>query len=397
LNKTAFVVGNNSYQQEPLFNSVNDAVAIEKALRRLGFNTILDTNKNLLSLKNDLIKWMEKVQTADVAIFYFAGHGAQIDGVNYLYPTDAQFSADKDVVVKSTYSANSLLYQMQTVNSKINILILDACRNDVTRSYNKSFTKKGLTDMKLPRGGILIGYPVPEGQTTPDGYEKNSLYTQAILDNIELPNLSIKTIFGRVQDEVERVSKNSQVPFVNTSIGDENDICLKYKQSTATNGDFFQSPGIAEEIVGFRKILKNDRSEIPEDTLTQIFNTIGHLLDVATKRICDTLGNSKYSVGVATGPDYETSSCSYTYNLGDQHFPQRMIRPNIIAKVTSQEILFLIADGDDQNLKSFVSSHKIQANEPVELLRSNIDWNQITQSIISYYFARRKFLLNNNN
>jgi hypothetical protein len=396
LRRTAFVAGNNNYQQEPLVNAVNDAVAMGKALRRLGFDPILDTNTNLVTLNNDIIKWMERVRNTDVAIFYFAGHGTQIRGINYLYPTDANFSTDRDEVMKSTFSANSLLNQMQTVNPNINILILDACRKDVTRAFNKSFTKNGLKNMKLLRGGTLIGYPVPEGQTTPDGHFDNSLYTQAILDNIELPNISIKKIFGKVQDEVERLSNNSQIPFVNTSIGDENDICLKYRINTGVKTDFFQSPGVAEETEAFRRTVQNDHSEIPEDTLTKIFNAIGSLLDTATKRICDSLGNGKYTVSVGTGPDYANSSYSYSYWLGDQHFPHSVLRPRITAKVTAHEVLFLISDSDDPDLKAFVTVNKIQANKPVELSRGDMDWNQITQSVMSYYFTRRKFLLGKN-
>src|ERR1700676_1518728 len=226
--RSAFVVGINAYKQNPLFNSVNDALAVRNALRRLNFHPILDTNCDLRTLKNDLIRWVESLRNIDIAIFYFAGHGAQINGINYLYPKDASFSSDGKVVSQSTYSAKSLQDQMQTLNRNINILILDACRDNPTRGPKSSLTHKGLATTKNTRPGTLISYPIQEGLTIPDfnGVKRNSLFTEALIHHLELPNQNVTSLFGSVYDEVDSFSNHQQQPFIKAGIGNKNNICL---------------------------------------------------------------------------------------------------------------------------------------------------------------------------
>jgi hypothetical protein len=396
LKKSAFVVGVNNYEDrsETLNNAVNDAVEVAAALSRLGFETKLDTNISKNKLTNDLIIWTESLRDKkiNVSIFYFAGHGAQIGDDNRLYLADAVFSNDNDVVTSHTYSVKSLINDIQTGDNGINILVLDACRDNPTRGSKKNLSKNGLISMKLPRPGILIGYPVPEGQTDPDGTAgRNSLYATAFVNNITLPNLGIKKIFGKISDEVYHLSKNSQVPFMKTSVGDENDICLSYSDEKGIR-DLLETPTAKQDITSFRLKLALTTPKVSDDTLGFIFNRVDELTNAACNRLRDSLGN-QFTLAEGHGPDYTNSQCINHYVFGNQNYPNKSINTNITTKVTGTEILVLIDNIQDFRLQKFEKNHHLTSGIKAEIGRNSPDWQKVYQIILQYFYDRREILL----
>jgi len=397
LNKSAFVVGMDTYddQSEILKGGVKDALSVAQALRDLGFNPKIDTNVNMGTLINDLILWTEHLrkQRVKVAIFYFAGHGAQIDGDNYLYLKDAIFDNDKNVVINHTYSVRKLISDMQTANDGINVLILDACRNNPTRNSKKTFTRKGLTTMSLTKPGILIGYPVPEGQTTLDGDgTRNSLYTASLINHLKTPGIGIKKIFGRVEDEVYKLSGDKkQLPFVNTSIGDENDICISY-QSQKDGSDFFDSPTAKQDVEAFRRLLAATTPEISDDTLDVILYSIKKVIDTAHRRLRDSLGK-QIMYGDGEDPDYINSSSKLFSRFGYLKYGRKIINSAFKVKVTPTDILILLEDGEDQRIVNFVKEHHIEPQAPIKLSRDSPDWKRLYNGVFEYYLKRRDILL----
>ncbi len=380
LRKTAFVVGNDRYNSnEGLNNAVNDAVDVAAALKRLGFEPKLDTNTNLETLSNDITRWMEKVRAADIALFYFAGHGAQISGINYLYPIDAIFSSDSDVVKQHTFSmASWLLQQMITVNGNINIMVLDACRDNPIRGVKKSLTKKGLADMKFRQPGILIGYPVYDGQTTPDGSSSHSLYTKALLDNIEQPNTSIKTIFGNVTDEVFRLSQKQQLPLVNTSIGNSNDICIKYRDSTEKTGrtPFFNNKEVVEDINSFRKEdsqATSSNQPVPEDTLAAIYKNLLRAGQTAINVVVDSLGKTRYNGAIGNRPDFVHFKFGYIFSIYSINYDERRISSLATMKISETSVQFTLEDADEESMKRFQKLFNPMPEPPLTYRRGEID------------------------
>lgn len=396
LKKSAFVVGIDKYddQREVLNNAVSDAVEVAGALNYLGFHPKLDTNVDKERLTNDLILWTEGLRDnkVDVAIFYFAGHGAQIGDDNRLYLTDAIFSNDSNVVANHTYSAKSLVRDMRTANDGIDILVLDACRDNPTRASKRNLTKNGLFSMNLSRPGILIGYPVLEGETEPDGEPGgHSIYATAFVDNISRPKLGIKKIFGKISDEVYSLSRQKREPFIKTSIGDENDICLSYGDDKDT-ADLLGTVEAKEDISGFRRKLALKTPKVPDDTLAYIFKKVDDITNAACKRLTDSLGK-QFTLGESHGPDYLNARCINFYQFGDINYSANLIAANLTTKVTSTEILVLIEEPKDGRFDKFDAAHHLEPAVTKEIYRDSPNWDAIYQKILEYFYDRREALL----
>jgi uncharacterized caspase-like protein len=153
-----------------------------------------------------------------VGLFFYAGHGAQVNGENYLLPVDANLKSETDVKYKAV-NAGQVLAGMGEARNGMNIVILDACRdNPFPRSYRSS--KSGLAEMEAPKGSI-IAFATSPGNTASDGTGRNGMYTQHILENIEAPNLPIESLFKKVLQGVNSSTNGDQVPWTSSSfIGD---------------------------------------------------------------------------------------------------------------------------------------------------------------------------------
>lgn len=215
--KIALIIGNGSYIKSVLANPENDARAMKVALQNVGFTVMEYENLNQSQMKKAIDDFGMRLKSNEVGLFYYAGHGIQSKGYNYLIPVDAELQSEQQVEYDCV-QADRVLALMEASGAKVNIIILDACRNNpFERSWTRSATGRGLAFMNAPRGS-LIAYATSPGSTASDGSGNNGLYTSAILESIQIPNLTIIQMFQNVRNIVAQKSNNQQTPWESTSL-----------------------------------------------------------------------------------------------------------------------------------------------------------------------------------
>ncbi len=211
-NRTALVIGNASYDKAPLANPVNDARDVAEILEDLGFDVILRVDADRLEILRSIDEFGRKLtDKGEIGLFYFAGHGMQIDGENYLIPVKAHVTSEADVEFAGV-NAGRPLKKMAEAGNKLNIVILDACRdNPFRRSFRTG--RSGLAQMDAPKGTI-IAYSTSPGLKASDGKGRNSVYTGLLLKNLKTPGYTINDVFLRTGLGVMKETNDSQVPWV---------------------------------------------------------------------------------------------------------------------------------------------------------------------------------------
>lgn len=212
--RVALVIGNGNYPSAPLKNPVNDARAIAAKFRSLGFDVITRENVKQKDMTRAITQFGEKLaKSGTVGIFYYAGHGMQVRGKNYLIPVDAQISSEASVRSEAV-DVDSLLEQLAT--SALGIVILDACRNN---PFERRFRggSGGLAQMDAPKG-TLIAYATAPGKVASDGDGRNGLYTQEFLRMLDEPGLKVEDVFKRVRRRVADATADQQVPWESSSL-----------------------------------------------------------------------------------------------------------------------------------------------------------------------------------
>src|ERR1700730_9371680 len=223
--RVAFVVGNGAYKNvEPLPNPPIDAKAIAGTLRNVGFEVVEGTNLTRDEMTERLLDFGKKAQGADVALFFYAGHGIAISGTNYLLPIDADIKSEMDVKLGAAINIDLTLDQTMG-DAKVKLVFLDACRdnpfaakmksNSATRSVN---VQTGLAEMKSGEG-TLIAFATGPGQTALDGQEgTNSPFTRALLANIATPGVEIQQAMTKVRAQVNEETNKGQLPWGHTNL-----------------------------------------------------------------------------------------------------------------------------------------------------------------------------------
>lgn len=213
--RVALVIGNSKYKEAPLLNPVNDARDMAAALQRTGFEVIIATDATQKEMNRAIAKFGDRLSQDAVALFYYAGHGMQVRGKNYLIPIDAEIKSESSVRVESV-DVDGVLDQLST--SDLNVVILDACRNNpFERRANRSVGAAGLAQMEAPKGS-LIAYATAPGRTAADGDGRNGLYTQELLKQIQVPGLTIEQVFKNVRREVAKATRDGQIPWESSSM-----------------------------------------------------------------------------------------------------------------------------------------------------------------------------------
>jgi hypothetical protein len=215
--RLALVIGNGAYYMGPLANPENDARAMKAELLKYGFEVMEYTNLNQANMKRVIDDFGEKLKGYDVGLVFYAGHGIQSKGYNYLIPIDADLKSEQDVEYDCT-PADRILGKMEAAGTKVNIIILDACRNNpFERGWTRATEGKGLATMDAPNGS-LIALATSPGKTASDGSGNNGLYTSAILESIREPGLNIMQIFQNVRKICLEKSGGLQRPWEATSL-----------------------------------------------------------------------------------------------------------------------------------------------------------------------------------
>jgi hypothetical protein len=217
--RLALVIGNSKYEKSPLRNPVNDARSMESTLKKLGFEVIKIEDGTQAQMKKAIDDYGLKLKNGkyDVALFFYAGHGLQVKGNNYLVPLAANINQEPDVEYECV-DAGRVLAKMEGAGARINIVIMDACRdNPFERSWSRSTKGNGLATMEGPIGSIVC-YSTSPGKTAADGEGNNGLYTEELLKNLNTPNLSVEEVFKRVRISVIQKSNKAQTPWETSSL-----------------------------------------------------------------------------------------------------------------------------------------------------------------------------------
>lgn len=215
--RIALVIGNGSYDFGRLKNSVNDANDIAATLKKLGFSVILKNEAGHKEMESAIKELGKQLKKDDVGLFFYAGHGVQIEGQNYLIPIGANIEEESDVKYKAV-NLNRIFETMDDAGNKLNIIILDACRNN---PYAKSFrsTSRGLAIVEKSPKDTLIAYSTSPNQVAMDGSGRNSPYTKALLDNMTIPGIPIEQVFKKIRNNLDNVTGGKQVPWYISSLG----------------------------------------------------------------------------------------------------------------------------------------------------------------------------------
>ncbi|HZB14427.1 MAG TPA: caspase family protein [Chryseolinea sp.] len=218
----ALVIGNSNYNKDIgiLKNPVNDATDVATELRKSNFEVQLITNCTYVQLREAMRKFHEKLTNGPrdqtVGLFYYAGHGVQYQDENYLVPIDADVKFEDDVARMCFPVQRMVLANMERSNSRMNIVILDACRNNPFPATTRSVSS-GLGEMKRARGSF-IAYATSPGSVASDGAGRNGLYTQELIKALKKPNLTIEQVFKDVRMNVLRLSGDKQYTWDSSNI-----------------------------------------------------------------------------------------------------------------------------------------------------------------------------------
>ena len=218
--RLALVIGNANYDKGELKNPVNDALRIAETLKKLEFDVILGTNIATKSDFTDVVmEFGDRRENYDVAIIYYAGHGVQVNGVNYLLPTKVDFQKETDVRMRA-FSVQDIMMYLTGITNQVNILILDACRdNPFEGNWNKIRSLKGGGLAKIPPPtGSLIAFSTDVGKTAADGDGQNSVYCESLCKNIMLENTSLDQVFRNVRTDVLKATDDYQSPVENSKL-----------------------------------------------------------------------------------------------------------------------------------------------------------------------------------
>lgn len=230
LHRIAYLIGNSVYDDSTvLYNPINDAHDLGRNLSELGFEVHEFENVKLAEFRrilNDYGKALSKKPDETVGFFFYAGHGMQIDGRNYLLPTDAIEFDGVDEAEEMSVTLDSILATLYYAHNKMNVVVLDACRTnpfrfDLSLSYRSdSIASLGLASIEAPVG-TLIAFSTSPGSVALDGDGLNGIYTQELIKAIHIPDLTIEQVFKKVRTQVKEISDGEQIPWENSSLESE--------------------------------------------------------------------------------------------------------------------------------------------------------------------------------
>ena len=223
--RVALVIGNGAYANASnLPNPPNDAHAVARTLRDMGFEVIEGTDLDRAGMERMIRDFLRKAPNARVTLLFYAGHGMQVDGRNYLVPVDAKLAAPSDLGFE-TIELDKILAGLDDA-ARANIIILDACRdNPLARSFasrlgasRSAAVPGGLAGYSTVGTGTLIAFATAPGQTALDGRDSNSPFTAALIKHLRTPGMEVNQMLTRVRVEVAGATGNRQIPWANSSL-----------------------------------------------------------------------------------------------------------------------------------------------------------------------------------
>src|SRR5689334_2647695 len=236
--RVALIIGNSNYEKATrLPNPLNDAGLVAETFNSAGFDDVqLRRDLKVGDMRRALRDFIDKSREADVAVIYYAGHGIEVDGTNYLVPVDAVLERDVDIYDEAL-SLERVLVAVEPAK-QLRLVILDACRdNPFTRSMKRTVASRavgrGLAKVEPTSANTLIAFASKAGSTAADGDGKNSPYTKALVSHVTKPGLDLRKAFGYVRDDVLKSTGNKQEPYLYGSLGGD-DLSLVAAKPVAT-------------------------------------------------------------------------------------------------------------------------------------------------------------------
>ena len=217
-NRIALVIGNSAYPgTAALKNPVNDAKDVAEILGKLGFHVTLKTDVALKEMSRAITVFGEQIKPGDVALFYYAGHGLQAKGRNFMVPVDAEIGTEASIRSEAV-DVDLLLEQLAP--ARLSIVILDACRNNPYERGMRSASGSGLAQIDAPKG-TLIAYATSPGRVAADGGSRNGLYTGELLRALATPGMNVESVFKKVRVNVAKATGDRQIPWESSSMTGE--------------------------------------------------------------------------------------------------------------------------------------------------------------------------------
>lgn len=225
--RVALLIGNAAYADAPLRNPLNDVREVATALKALGYSVTLLENLKLGEMREALRKFVLSTRSADVRLFYYAGHGLQLRGRNYLLPVGSQINNETDVLER-TADASDLVEQLSAIATGANVVIIDACRihpmfaPGTRRMWS---AKPGMSKVAAP-SGTVVAFSTRPGQVARDGEGPLSVYTRHFTKGLrQAPELSVEVFFKRVRAGVVAETNNKQIPWESSDLNGE--LCFR--------------------------------------------------------------------------------------------------------------------------------------------------------------------------
>jgi uncharacterized caspase-like protein len=234
--RVALVLGNAIYQSvPPLSNPTNDGALMATTFKKAGFDVVeARFDLSAVDTRRVLRDFEDRARDADIAVIYYAGHGIEVDGTNYLIPVDARLERDTDIYDEA-FSLDRILVAVEPAK-QLRLVILDACRdNPFARAMKRSIASRsvgrGLAKIEPMSPNTLIAYSAKAGSTAQDGDGKNSPFTIALSQHLTTPGLDVRKAFGFVRDDVLKSTGNRQEPFVYGSLGGNDVACAMLRRN----------------------------------------------------------------------------------------------------------------------------------------------------------------------
>ena len=266
----ALVIGNAAYKVGRLFNPANDAKDMASVLKELGFEVNLLVDANRKEIRQAIRDLGSELKKGGVGLFYFAGHGMQVKGVNYLIPIETDIDAEHEIQDEAI-DAGSVLRAMQEAENPLNIVILDACRNNpFARSFRS--THQGLAEMDAPKGALIV-YATAPGSVADDGPFRNGMFTAHLLKHIKDPGIEVGRMLRKVRVDVLRETNEKQIPWDSSSLTGEfyfagsgkarPDVSAS-KEKDTTSASYLASAARGEELPSIAVLPFTNLSDDPE-------------------------------------------------------------------------------------------------------------------------------------
>jgi hypothetical protein len=364
--RVAFVVGNGAYKNvAPLPNPAIDAKAMAGVLRNAGFDVVEGINLTRDKMTERLLEFGKKTQGADVAVFFYAGHGIAVDGTNYLLPVDADIKSEMDVKLGSAINVDLSLDQTMN-DAKVKLVFLDACRDNPfaaklrsVKSTRSVAVQSGLAEMKSGEG-TLIAFATGPGQTALDGQEgTNSPFTRALMANITQPGVEIQQAMTQVRAQVNEETSKGQLPWGHTNLTGA--VYLNPASPVAgapvagaSNTPTVSNPASDVELEFWRSIKDTNKPEELNAYLTNYPN--GQFKSIALSRIASLEnGPSTTTRNLTTGIDPATFNEAANQTTEDQIGLDRNQRRDVQRRLTGLGFDTKVSGKFDESTRAIIT------------------------------------------